>query len=281
MTRYQIAIKASNLPRDWLFRRPNPYAEVFHEDGPLKGKRIGKTETVEGTSNPDFVRVIFVELDDSQISRVKITLSDNRGVQQSDNEFGSVIVEPALVFRSPGHTQRLNVGGRGGSASLEVSVNESNPAHIGSVTLRLRGLDIRNVEPGLLGLGRSDPFFEIAKKDADHSSGQVRWNVVYRSDYWENHLNPYWEAFEIGMEELCNGDMDYPLRISVLDHNKGGRNKLIGAFETTLACMKERISIKGNADRDRAFELFQEGDVNTHGLICILQADIRQGQTRS
>lgn len=41
----------------------------------------------------------------------------------------------------------------------------------GSFHLHLRGLDIKNVEPGPFGLGRSDPFFEVAKKDSDHSIG--------------------------------------------------------------------------------------------------------------
>lgn len=41
----------------------------------------------------------------------------------------------------------------------------------GSLHLHLRGLDIKNVEPGPFGLGRSDPFFEVAKKDSDHSIG--------------------------------------------------------------------------------------------------------------
>ena len=271
MTRYQISIKATNLSRG-LFRRPNPFAEVTYEDGPLKGQRIGKTETIERSTHPDFVRVIFAEVDDSTISRVKITLVDNHGYQESDMDIGSVVVEPALVFRSPGHTQTLTLGRS--KASVSVSCIVSNPEHSGSVTIRIRGLDIRNVEPGLLGLGRSDPFFEIAKKDADHSSGQVRWNVVYRSDHWENHLNPYWDAFTIGLEELCNGDENYPIRISVLDHNHGGRHKFIGAFETTLARMKEQISVRGNADREKAFELYQEGVVDTHGLVCVLQVDV-------
>jgi hypothetical protein len=45
----------------------------------------------------------------------------------------------------------------------------------GSFSFQLRGLDIQNVEAGVLGLGRTDPFFEIAKKDADHAAGSVRW----------------------------------------------------------------------------------------------------------
>jgi hypothetical protein len=45
----------------------------------------------------------------------------------------------------------------------------------GTAELHLRGLDIKNVEPGLLGLGRSDPFYEIAKKNLDTTAGVVRW----------------------------------------------------------------------------------------------------------
>lgn len=50
----------------------------------------------------------------------------------------------------------------------------------GYMKLHLRGLDIKNVEPGLMGLGRSDPFFEISKKNSDHASGVVRWYVPIR-----------------------------------------------------------------------------------------------------
>lgn len=57
-------------------------------------------------------------------------------------------------------------------AQLEESIKGDRTGH---VTMHLRGLDIKNIEPGLLGLGRSDPFFEIAKKHADHAAGVVSW----------------------------------------------------------------------------------------------------------
>lgn len=62
---------------------------------------------------------------------------------------------------------------------MEVSVkpNAVKPPMDPSALVRLqfRGLDVKNVEPGLLALGRSDPFFELAKKDADYGAGVVRW----------------------------------------------------------------------------------------------------------
>ena len=48
----------------------------------------------------------------------------------------------------------------------------------GHVRLHIRGLDIKNIEPGIIGLGRSDPFFEIARKNVDHAAGVVRWYVL-------------------------------------------------------------------------------------------------------
>jgi hypothetical protein len=48
---------------------------------------------------------------------------------------------------------------------------------LGAVDLHIRGLDIKNLEAGLLGLGRSDPYFEIAKKSLDTTAGVVRWSV--------------------------------------------------------------------------------------------------------
>jgi hypothetical protein len=58
-------------------------------------------------------------------------------------------------------------------AILEESIK--GEASLGMAQLHLRGLDMKNVEPGALGLGRTDPFFEISKKNADYSAGVVVW----------------------------------------------------------------------------------------------------------
>lgn len=272
MTRYQIAIKAENLSRGCL-GRPSPYAVIhYDENGPHRGKRVGKTETMEGARDPSFVRVIFMQADPGQITRIKVSIYDNRGPHQEDDLLGQVMVEPTEVYQDSGHTQSYPL--ERGRSLVKISVNVSNPAHVGTVSLQFRGLDIRNVEPGLLGLGRSDPFFEIAKKDADHNTGQIQWNPVYRSDYIDNHLNPFWESFDIGLEELCNGNLDHDIRISVKDHNKNRRHRTIGSIETTLRQIQERVAVKGNADREKALDLHREGDPDSHGLICVLKADL-------
>jgi Ca2+-dependent lipid-binding protein len=122
-------------------------------------------------------------------------------------------------------------------------------------------------------LGRSDPFFEIAKKDSDYSVAHVNWNVVYRSETISNNLNPLWEEFHIGLEELCYGKLDWPLKIRVLDHNGNGKHRTIGEFETSVADLQKHIAVKGNADRERAIQLGMEDKSSTYGLVCVLRAE--------
>lgn len=135
---------------------------------------------------------------------------------------------------------------------------------------------MKNVEPGLFGLGRSDPFFEVAKKEADYDVGQVHWNVVYRSKRIKNNLNPYWAPCRIRLEELCYGNLDWPLKISVFDHNENGRHLLIGEFETTIAELCSQTAVRGNADRDRAIPLNRENKFKTYGLLCVLKAVVTE-----
>jgi hypothetical protein len=133
---------------------------------------------------------------------------------------------------------------------------------------------MKNVEPGAFGLGRSDPFFEVAKKNADYSIAQVKWQVVYRSEYIANNLNPYWSPTTIGLEELCYGKLDWPLKIAVYDHNKSGVHVKIGEFETTIGELQNRVAVKGNADRDQAIAVGLEGRFKRYGHVCVLQADL-------
>lgn len=77
-----------------------------------------------------------------------------------------------LYFSNLMHLVSLN-------CSISVSMEESvKGTSRGTIDLQLRGLDIKNLEPGLLGLGRSDPWFEISKKSIDTSVGVVRWYVA-------------------------------------------------------------------------------------------------------
>jgi hypothetical protein len=162
------------------------------------------------------------------------------------------------------------------------AIAEHELLEIEEFNLQIRGLDIKNSEPGIFGLGRPDPFFEIARKyrptnlHPRHDKTQIDWIVVYRSEPKNNHINPLWQPLKVGMKKLCEGDLSCPLKLSVFDNNKRWKHKLIGETNFTVTELLNRISEHGNADRNQAISIMKDDDFENEpsGLICILQASI-------
>jgi Ca2+-dependent lipid-binding protein len=144
-------------------------------------------------------------------------------------------------------------------ASLEESLKGND---IGTLHFRIRGLELKNIENGLFGLDRSDPYYEIHRKNFDHTVGVVHWNVVYRSNIVCNHLNPYWEPGDISLENICFCDVNWPIKLVVYDHNRRKESESIGEIETTVAVLCQKLAIRGNADRETAFKLYKATDSN-------------------
>lgn len=194
MTKYQISIFAEGLPRVF-FKTPSSYAAVTISEGPQQGKEIGRTEISPRDSNPDWIQVLFVETNAATYMPINVEVFHGREYND-DVLLGSASFEVTEIYSSTGHCQSRSLDGRSGT--IHVAVHESQKGNdAGVMQLQLRGLDIRNVEPGLLGLGRSDPFVEISKKNADHAAGVVRWNVVHRTNHILDHLNPFWDGFSL------------------------------------------------------------------------------------
>ena len=100
-------------------------------------------------------------------------------------------------------------------------------------------------------------------------------NVVYRSEHINNNLNPYWEPFQLTLEELCYADLDWPLRITVCDWDGVAATRRLGYFETTLKGLHQQIAVRGNADRERAFDLDTEDKGTNLGLICVVACELQ------
>lgn len=103
--------------------------------------------------------------------------------------------------------------------------------------------------------------------------------VVYRSEHINNHLNPYWAPFSLSLEELCYCDLNWPLKLTVFDYQENGSHRVIGEVETTTQLLSQAIAFRGNADREKALEIFGESKsksrhLKTRGLLVILKADI-------
>ena len=144
--------------------------------------------------------------------------------------------------------------------------------------LQFRLLDVKNIESGILGLGRTDPFIEIHKKNVDPVVGIVQWIAAYRTEHVMDNLNPVFQKFDLPVEALCYCDEDWPLRLIVCDWQKNGKHRTLGYSETTLKDLRDKVAKDGNADRTSALPISIEGALTTIGLIVVLKADVGGGQ---
>jgi C2 domain len=82
-TRCQVSVYATKLPRmtrcGCVPRFPNPYAVLRITDGPpeLRGKVLGRTETLLSTCNPDWVQIFYIDLDPSQSIQFSVAIYDD------------------------------------------------------------------------------------------------------------------------------------------------------------------------------------------------------------
>jgi len=96
-------------------------------------------------------------------------------------------------------------------------------------------------------------IFEISRKHPN--AHRNSWLVVYRSSPVSESLEPRWDAAELDLEALCNGDFDRPLRLRVsVDESKRGGNFCIGQCETTLRMILNTQSVESSIKGFRIFK---------------------------
>jgi hypothetical protein len=213
--------------------------------------------------------------DDGGINNVNSYCSD------TDPKMGEVDIEIGNILQ-----QQSNNNGQEteiklqqqGSGSIFIHVAKSIQGQTaGILDCQIRGLDIKNIESGLLGLGAVDPYYVISKKYNDVTSGSSRWYVVYRSEHIHNIINPYWKGFKLDLERFCNNDLNKEIKIAIYDQEDYGSDRWLGEVETTLAEMLESVAKRGNADREsalRAVAVEDDGKDDLRALLVILRADV-------
>jgi len=163
------------------------------------------------------------------------------------------------------------------------------------LTFQLRCIKLLNVEKGTMGLDRTDPFFEIAKKYKRPTKGRPRLQPVYRSEVIGDHLNPCWDRDIIDILHLCDGigldnnnnddndDEDMTLVITVFDGTEPDTflsqpftRTEVGRVETSLRALMESVTPGGNGDTTNALRLKRhKGDRTKEvGLLVVLKAEL-------
>mmetsp|Transcript_5932 Transcript_5932/g.8831 ORF Transcript_5932/g.8831 Transcript_5932/m.8831 type:complete len:284 (+) Transcript_5932:170-1021(+) len=269
----QLSLHATHLKKRFGSRRLDPYAIITSDtDGDTE---IGRTKIITNATDPNWTEVFDHELQEGLPSPITVKVLDE---YHNDHEMGVVTFDLWEVYNSDLKTKGEDLKRGKGAVYLRVDDPQKGNDK-GTFLLQLRALDLKNNEPGLFGIGVSDPFYEISRKYFNPSKGFVYWQRIYRSEYKKNLINPLWEEImTLPLTTVCYGDLDNELRIAIYDYNTKHKHTPIGYCFTTARSLLKNVAVRGNADREVALEIVaDEGNAPNApktGLLVVLQAEI-------
>uniref|UniRef100_A0A4W2C2E7 Copine 5 n=4 Tax=Bos TaxID=9903 RepID=A0A4W2C2E7_BOBOX len=234
-------------------------------ESPHRVSQFGRTEVIDNTLNPDFVRKFIVDyfFEEKQNLRFDLYDVDSKSPDLSKHDFlGQAFCTLGEIVGSPG--SRLEKSLTIGAFSLNSRTGKpmpavSNGSGLWTESLRTTGLEASGGVPGkkcgtiILSaeelsncrdvatmqfcankldkkdfFGKSDPFLVFYRSNEDGT-----FTICHKTEVVKNTLNPVWQTFSIPVRALCNGDYDRTIKVEVYDWDRDGSHDFIGEFTTS------------------------------------------------
>eukprot|EP00064_Thunnus_orientalis_P013246 superscaffoldBa00002127_g13283 len=213
-TKVEITVSCRNLLDRDTFSKSDPICVLYTQGmGNKEWREFGRTEVIDNTLNPDFVRKFILDyfFEERQNLRFDLYDVDSKSANLSKHDFlGQAHCTLGEVVGSLGSRMEKALGGIPGKkcGTIIVKAEELNNCRE-SVMMQFCGnkLDKKDF------FGKSDPFLVFYRSNEDGT-----FTICHKTEVVKNTLNPVWQAFKIPVRALCNGDYDSltPLVLCVL-----------------------------------------------------------------
>ncbi|XP_066859547.1 copine-9 isoform X3 [Anser cygnoides] len=211
------------------FSKSDPVVVLFVQGaGSSEWKEFGRTEVIDNTLNPDFVRKFVLDyyFEEKQNLRFDVYNVDSKSCSIYKQDFlGQAFVALGEVIGSQrGRLERALTGvpGKRCGTILLLAEELSNCRDIVTMQLCANKLDKKDF------FGKSDPFLVFYRSNEDGT-----FTICHKTEVVKNTLNPVWQPFTIPVRALCNGDYDRTVKIDVYDWDRDGSHDFIGEFATS------------------------------------------------
>ncbi|XP_022049570.1 copine-8 [Acanthochromis polyacanthus] len=228
-TKVEITVSCRNLLDRDTFSKSDPICVLYTQGmGNKEWREFGRTEVIDNTLNPDFVRKFILDyfFEERQNIRFDLYDVDSKSANLSKHDFlGQAHCTLGEVVGSLGSRLEKALGGIPGKkcGTIIVKAEELNNCRE-SVLMQFCGnkLDKKDF------FGKSDPFLVFYRSNEDGT-----FTICHKTEVIKNTLNPVWQAFKISVRALCNGDYDRTIKVEVYDWDRDGSHDFIGEFSTS------------------------------------------------
>ncbi|KAM4615077.1 copine-8 isoform 2-T2 [Polymixia lowei] len=203
-TKVEITVSCRNLLDRDTFSKSDPICVLYTQGiGNKEWREFGRTEVIDNTLNPDFVRKFILDyfFEERQNLRFDLYDVDSKSANLSKHDFlGQAQCTLGEVVGSLGSRLEKALGGIPGKKCGTVIVKAEELSNCReSVMMQFCGnkLDKKDF------FGKSDPFLVFYRSNEDGT-----FTICHKTEVVKNTLNPVWQAFKIPVRALCNGDYD-------------------------------------------------------------------------
>ncbi|XP_060540142.1 copine-8 isoform X1 [Pantherophis guttatus] len=250
-TRVEISVSCRNLLDRDTFSKSDPICVLYTQGmGNKEWREFGRTEVIDNTLNPDFVRKFIMDyfFEERQNLRFDLYDVDSKSPNLSKHDFlgqvfctlGEIVgsqgsrLEKPVILKLPwwNLVAKAKVAGR---SSLQKGIPGKK---CGTIILTAEELNCCR-EAVLMQFcankldkkdffGKSDPFLVFFRSNEDGS-----FTICHKTEVVKHTLNPVWQAFKLSIRALCNGDYDRTIKVEVYDWDRDGSHDFIGQFTTS------------------------------------------------
>ncbi|KAE8612432.1 hypothetical protein XENTR_v10012852 [Xenopus tropicalis] len=229
-TKIEITVSCRSLLDMDTFSKSDPVVVLYVQGvGNKEWTEFGRTEVIDNTLNPDFVRKFVLDyfFEEKQNLRFDVFNVDSRSCNISKHKdfLGQAFCTLGEVIGSPRSRLEKPLTGIPGKkcGTIILSAEElSNCRDIVTMQLCANKLDKKDF------FGKSDPFLVFYRSNEDGT-----FTICHKTEVIKNTLNPVWQPFTIPVRALCNGDYDRTVKVDVYDWDRGGSHDFIGEFTTS------------------------------------------------
>ncbi|XP_063330941.1 copine-9-like [Pelmatolapia mariae] len=229
-TKIEITVSCRNLLDMDTFSKSDPVVVLYVQGlGTKEWREFGRTEVIDNTLNPDFVRKFVLDFffEEKQNLRFDVYNVDTRSSNLSKHKdfLGQMFCTLGEIIGSPGGRLERTLSGIPGKkcGTIIFTAEElSNCRDIATMQFCANKLDKKDF------FGKSDPFLVFYRSNEDGT-----FTICHKTEVIKNNLNPVWQPFTIPVRALCNGDYDRTVKVDVYDWDRDGSHDFIGEFTTS------------------------------------------------